>query len=76
MLERIHSDVCGPMSRKSVGDAKYLVTYTDDCTRYTITYLLKSKDEVTDKFIEYEELVEKQTSRKLKICEQLMVVNL
>ena len=55
-----------PRPRKSVGGAKYFVTFTDDCTRYTSTYLLKSKDEVSDKFIEYKELVEKQTSRQIK----------
>ena len=52
--------------RKSVSGAKYFVTFTDDYTRYTITYLLKSKDEVTDKFIKYKELVEKQTYRQMK----------
>ena len=66
MLERVHSDVCGPIPRKSVGGVKYFVTFTDDCTRCTITYLLKSKDKVTDKFIEFKELVEKQTSRQIK----------
>ena len=33
--EIIHSDVCGPMQIESKGGSKYMVTFTDDYSRYT-----------------------------------------
>ena len=33
-LEMIHSDLCGPMNVDSIGGSKYLLTLTDDYTRY------------------------------------------
>ncbi len=29
-LQLVHSDVCGKMSEKSLGEAEYFVTFTDD----------------------------------------------
>lgn len=51
-LDLIHSDVCGPMKTETPG------TFIDDHSRYTILYLLHSKDEVFQKFEEYVALVE------------------
>ena len=32
-LERVHSDVCGPMPTDSIGGNQYFVTFIDDYTR-------------------------------------------
>ncbi|KAJ2945209.1 hypothetical protein O0L34_g9278 [Tuta absoluta] len=64
--ELIHSDLCGPMSTHSWGGALYLLTFTDDFTRKTFGYLLKSKSEVFSKFVEFKQLVENQTNEKNK----------
>lgn len=65
-LELIHSDLCGPMSTHSWGGALYLLTFTDDFTRKTFGYMLKSKSEVFSKFVEFKSLVENQTGLKIK----------
>ena len=65
-LELVHSDVCGKMREKSLGGAEYFVTFTDDKTRYTWVYILKSKDQVLDCFLQWKALVENQSKRKLK----------
>jgi transposase InsO family protein len=65
-LELIHSDLCGPMSTESWGRALYLLTFTDDYTRKTFGYLLKTKSEVFSKFVEFKHLVENQTGLKIK----------
>lgn len=65
-LELIHSDLCGPMSTQSWGGALYLLTFTDDFTRKTFGYMLKSKSEVFTKFVEFKSLVENQTGLKIK----------
>ena len=33
-LELFHSDVCGPINIDSIGGSKYILTFTDDYTRY------------------------------------------
>ncbi len=40
-LERIHSDVCGPMSTESFGGQKYFVTFIDDFSRYCKVYFMR-----------------------------------
>ena len=42
LLEVIHSDVCGPMQVDSVGGSRYLLTFTDDFSRYKTVYFLKN----------------------------------
>ena len=63
-LELIHSDLCGPMNVESIGGSKYVLTFTDDYTRYVTVYFLKSKSEVLVKFEEYVNMVENVTGQK------------
>ena len=41
------------MHIKSLGSSRYFVTFIDDYSRYTLTYFLKSNDEVLEKFKEF-----------------------
>jgi hypothetical protein len=43
-----------------------MLTFTDDYSRKTFVYFLKSKDEVFDKFVEFKANVETQTGEKIK----------
>ena len=65
-LELVHLDVCGKMQQSSLGGAEYFLTFTDDHTRYSWVYMLKTKDQVFERFCEWKALVEKQTKHKLK----------
>ena len=65
-LELVHSDVCGKMNRKSIGGAEYFLTFTDDKSRYSWVYALKTKDQVFDRFLAWKAMVEKSTGKKLK----------
>ena len=65
-LELVHSDVCGKMNEKSIGGAEYFLTFTDDKTRYTWVYPLKTKDQVFDRFQEWKALVEKSSGKRVK----------
>ena len=62
----VHSDVCGKMSEKSLGGAEYFLTFTDDKSRYSWVYTLKTKDQVFDRFLEWKALVKKASGKKLK----------
>jgi hypothetical protein len=66
LLDIVHTDVCGPMRIESKGGARYFVTFTDDYSRWTQTYLIRKKPEVASKFREYKNFVETQLERKIK----------
>lgn len=66
LLEVVHTDLCGPMRTESIGGARYLLTFTDDYSRWTEFYLLRNKSEVTTKFMEYKNLAETHTGMKIK----------
>ena len=51
-FDLIHSDVCGKINEKSLGNGEYFLTFIDDSTRYVSVYILKRKDEVFQKFVE------------------------
>ena len=67
--EIVHSDVCGPMQVESKGGSKYMLTFTDDFSRYTTAHFFKSKGEVLLKFIEYVNSVERHTGHQIKETE-------
>ena len=53
LLEIIHTDVCGPMSVEARGGYRYVLTLTDDLSRYGYAYLMKHKFETFEKFKEF-----------------------
>lgn len=59
-LEIIHSDVCGPMQEAGMNGERFFVTFIDDWSRFTMVFLIKTKNEVFDKFREYEAMVSKK----------------
>ncbi len=65
-LELVHSDVCGKISEKSLGGGQYFLTFTDDKSRYSWVYILKTKDQVFDCFVKWKALVEKSSKNKVK----------
>ena len=66
-LDLIHTDVSGKLNAKSLGGAEYFLTFIDDKTRLTWVYLLKRKDEVFQRFVEWKAMVENSGGGKLKV---------
>ncbi|KAJ5124616.1 Reverse transcriptase RNA-dependent DNA polymerase [Penicillium bovifimosum] len=64
--ELLHLDVWGPISIASHGGEHYFVTFTNDATRYTWLFLLKSRAEVTEKFISLESYLRTQFNYVVK----------
>ncbi len=52
-MERVHSDVCGPMSVNTRDGKRYFVSFVDDHSRYATIYLLRAKSEVKDALRHY-----------------------
>ena len=55
------------MNTRSLGGAEYFLTFIDDKTHYVWVYVLKRKDQVFERFLEWKALVEKSSGRKLKV---------
>nr|CCA27215.1 putative polyprotein [Albugo laibachii Nc14] len=64
-LKLVHSDVLGPMKIKNPGGSRFMLSFIDDFSTYGNVYFLKSKIEVTTKFIEYKNEMELQCGTKI-----------
>jgi transposase InsO family protein len=52
--DEIHTDVWGPASISTRQGRRYFVTFTDDATRFTITYLMRTKDQALEAYKSFE----------------------
>ena len=57
-LEKVASDVCGPISLMTYDKYRYFVTFLDKATRFLELKLLRSKDKTYDAFIEFQNRAE------------------
>ena len=58
LLEVVHLDVCGPMQTATFSGKRYFVTFIDDKSQLCATYLLQSKLEVLEKFMQFAKFAE------------------
>ena len=65
-LALVHSDLCGPLSIPSLSGTRYVLTMTDDFSRFTWLYFLKKKDETLSKFKQFRAMIELQSNFKIK----------
>ena len=69
LLEIIHTDVCGPMSVEDHDRYRYILTFTDDLSRYEYVCLIKHKSETFEKFKEFQSEVENHRNKKIKFLQ-------
>ena len=65
-LELIHSDLCGPLQVKSTSGSRYILTFTDDFSRYVYIYFLKKKPEVLSRFKEFVAFAENMSGNSVE----------
>jgi hypothetical protein len=53
-LELVHSDLLGPVTPESHDKKKYILTFIDDFTHFTVAYPISSKTEIPRFFRKYE----------------------
>ena len=66
-LEKIHSDVAGPITPTSLGGSKYVVTFTDDYSRFTWVFPCSAKSQVFDIFKTFKRTVENELNQKMSL---------
>ncbi|KAL3698464.1 hypothetical protein R1sor_012540 [Riccia sorocarpa] len=66
ILELLHSDVCGPLPFLSLGGGKYFLTITDDYSRKTWVFIMKTKGEAFSRFADFKAAIEKSTGKPVR----------
>ena len=66
ILERVHSDVCGPFLTSSMSKHMYYVAFVDDFSHKCWILFMHTKYQTFSNFFEFKVLVEKYTSMKIK----------
>lgn len=64
-LQLIHMDLCGPLD-ESLGKAKYMATFLDDYSSYSVIVLLKNKSDAPQAIKDVFTLLENQLDLKVK----------
>ena len=64
-LELVHTDIAGPFRIPSIGGSSYFLTFTDDFSRKTWIYFLRSKSDCIHKFKSFHPMVEKISGHRI-----------
>ena len=65
-LELVHTDICGPMPKRTLGGSWYFITFVDNCTQKVWAYSIKSKDEALEAFTQWISEVENISGYRVK----------
>ena len=66
ILERIHTNVCGPFSIASIEKHRYYVIFIDEYSRISWIFFMQKKSETFSKFCEFKALVDKELGKQVK----------
>ena len=66
ILERIHTNVCGPFLVASTKKHRYYVIFFDDYSHICWILFMQKKSEMFSKFCEFKALVEKESGKQVK----------
>jgi hypothetical protein len=66
VLELVHTDISGPFRVKSLGGARYFISFIDDFSRQTFVYFIHDKSEAFKKFRTFHQEMERHTKQKLR----------
>ena len=66
ILERIHTDMCGPFSVASTTKHRYYVIFVDEFSCKCWIFFMQKKSETLSNFFEFKALVEKESGKQVK----------
>ena len=64
--DEIHSDLWGPTPVETINRKLYYISFTDDFSRFTTIYFLRTKDEAFESYQVYEAWLKTQHGRQIK----------
>lgn len=59
ILELVHTDLCGPMQKRSLEGVCYFLLFVDECTKFTWVYFPRKKSHNSKYFKEFKSMIEK-----------------
>lgn len=65
-LSLVHMDVCGPMPTQSLGGSRYMATFLDDYSKFSVVVPVSHKSDVAAAVIRIITLLENQCGHRLK----------
>eukprot|EP00171_Calliarthron_tuberculosum_P022755 IDg22755t1 len=66
LLELVYSDVIGPFETESIGGARYVITFIDDKSKWTVEYTMHRKSESLDCFKRHKAYAERHTNQAVQ----------
>ena len=66
ILERVHTDVCGPFSTASTKKHKHYVIFVDEFSCKCWIFFMQKKAQRFNKFLEFKALVEKELGKQVE----------
>ena len=66
ILERIHTDVCGPFLVASTAKHRYYVIFVDEYSHRCWIFFMQKKSETFSNLCEFKALVEKESGKQVK----------
>jgi hypothetical protein len=63
----IHSDLWGPAPVETINHKEYFVSFTDDCKRYTVIYLMAKKSETFENYLTFEAWLKTQHNVQIRM---------
>ncbi|CAN1225967.1 Retrovirus-related Pol polyprotein from transposon TNT 1-94, partial [Linum grandiflorum] len=63
----VHSDIWGPMKVRNINGARWFITFIDDHTRLTWTFLMKDKSETTGIFQDFHTMIRTQFRANIQV---------
>lgn len=66
ILDMIHTDLSGRITIPNRERIQYFIMFMDDRSRYSFIYLLQSKEQVFDVFVEFKRMIELQMNKSIK----------
>lgn len=63
----VHTDFLGPLEVPSLGGARYVITFIDDFTNWTVKCFIRQKSESFNHFKHYKAYADNHTNYKLKM---------
>ena len=70
ILERVHTDMCGPFSVASAAKHRDYVIFVDDYSHICQIFFMQKKEQTFSKFCEFKALVEKDSGKQVKALER------
>ena len=76
MLEIIHTDVCGPMSVEARSGYRYVLTLTDDLSRYGYVYLMNHESELLKGSSNFRVKLKDRRDKRIKYLYMIIEMNI